>query len=44
MSTPRRQTGFFYNIWHGNDTRIFSTIKDCPFGPLENLPRFVRQN
>ena len=33
MSTPRRQTGFFYNIWHGKDprwTKIFSTIKDCP--------------
>ena len=34
MSTPRRQTGFFYNIWHSQgDTRwhkIFSTIKDCP--------------
>jgi len=33
MSTPRRQTGFFYNIWHGKDTRwkkIFSTVKDCP--------------
>ena len=34
MSTPRRQTGFFYNIWHSQgDTRwhkIFSTVKDCP--------------
>ena len=33
LSTPRRQTGFFYNIWHGNDGkwhRVFSTVKDCP--------------
>jgi hypothetical protein len=33
MSTPRRQAGFFYNIWKGKDPawhRIFSTIKDCP--------------
>ena len=33
MSTPRRQTGFFYNIWHGKDTRwkkILSTVADCP--------------
>ncbi|MFN0106994.1 MAG: terminase large subunit domain-containing protein [Bryobacteraceae bacterium] len=33
MSTPRRQAGFFYNIWHGEDKRwhkIFSTVKDCP--------------
>jgi hypothetical protein len=33
MSTPRRQAGFFYNIWHDNDTRwhkVFSTVKDCP--------------
>ncbi len=33
MSTPRRQAGFFYNVWHGNDdrwTRVFSTVADCP--------------
>jgi hypothetical protein len=33
LSTPRRQAGFFYNIWHGKDTRwsrILSTVKDCP--------------
>ena len=33
MSTPRRQAGFFYNIWHNKDTRwhrVMSTIKDCP--------------
>jgi len=33
MSTPRRQAGFFCNIWHGKDPRwhkIFSTIEDCP--------------
>ncbi|MBI2679978.1 MAG: hypothetical protein HYX25_03095 [Candidatus Solibacter usitatus] len=33
MSTPRRQAGFFHNIWHNKDKRwhrIFSTIKDCP--------------
>lgn len=33
MSTPRRQAGFFYNIWHSRDERwqkIFSNIKDCP--------------
>jgi hypothetical protein len=33
MSTPRRQAGFFYNIWHSQDSRwhkIFSTVKDCP--------------
>ena len=33
MSTPRRQAGFFYNIWHDKSakwTRIFSDITDCP--------------
>ena len=33
LSTPRRPVGFFYNIWHNNDTRwrrVFSSIKDCP--------------
>jgi hypothetical protein len=33
MSTPRRQAGFFYNIWHNADprwTRIFSPVSDCP--------------
>jgi len=33
MSTPRRQAGFFYNIWKGADPnwhRILSTVKDCP--------------
>ena len=33
LSTPRRQVGFFYNIWHSKDTRwsrILSTVKDCP--------------
>ena len=33
MSTPRRQAGFFYNIWHDADSRwhrVLSTIKDCP--------------
>ena len=33
MSTPRRQAGFFYNIWHAKDDkwkRIFATVKDCP--------------
>jgi hypothetical protein len=33
MSTPRRQAGFFYNIWHGKEdkwNKIFATVKDCP--------------
>ena len=33
MSTPRRQAGFFYNIWHDQHqkwTRIFSDVNDCP--------------
>ena len=33
MSTPHRQAGFFYNIWHDKSqkwTRIFSHITDCP--------------
>ena len=33
MSTPRRQAGFFYNIWHDENRkwhRIFSDINDCP--------------
>ena len=33
MSTPRRQAGFFYNIWHNDDkrwTRILSPVTDCP--------------
>jgi hypothetical protein len=33
LSTPRRQAGFFYNIWHSKDTRwsrVLSTVKDCP--------------
>ena len=33
LSTPRRQAGFFYNIWHNKDTRwhrVLSTIADCP--------------
>ena len=33
MSTPRRQAGFFYNIWHDKSekwTRIFQDVNDCP--------------
>ena len=33
MSTPRRQAGFFYNIWHDETPkwhRIFSDVNDCP--------------
>lgn len=33
LSTPRRQAGFFYNIWHDTDSRwhkIFSPVTDCP--------------
>ncbi|MBL8239315.1 MAG: terminase family protein, partial [Bryobacterales bacterium] len=33
LSTPRRQAGFFFNIWHNADprwTRILSTVADCP--------------
>jgi hypothetical protein len=33
MSTPRRQAGFFFNIWHNRDQRwhrIFSPVTDCP--------------
>ena len=33
LSTPRGQSGFFYNFWHDHDdqwTRIFSTVDDCP--------------
>ncbi|MBI2687021.1 MAG: hypothetical protein HYX27_11960, partial [Acidobacteria bacterium] len=32
-STPRRQAGFFYNIWHSKEGgwhKVLSTIKDCP--------------
>lgn len=33
LSTPRRQVGFFYNIWHNGDSRwlrVLSTVRDCP--------------
>jgi hypothetical protein len=33
LSTPRRQAGFFYNIWHDQSPkwhRIFSDVNDCP--------------
>jgi hypothetical protein len=33
LSTPRRQVGFFYNLWHSRDPRwqrILSTVDDCP--------------
>ena len=33
LSTPSRQAGFFYNIWHGQNPkwhRIFSDVNDCP--------------
>lgn len=33
LSTPKRQTGFFYNYWHDKKTdwlRIFSNVHDCP--------------
>ncbi len=33
LSTPRRQVGFFYNLWHAADARwhrILSTVQDCP--------------
>jgi hypothetical protein len=33
LSTPRRQVGFFYNLWHSGDRRwrrILSTVDDCP--------------
>ena len=33
LSTPKRQAGFFYNAWHGKDTRwhrIFANVHDCP--------------
>ena len=33
LSTPRRQAGFFYNIWHDETPkwhRIFSDVTDCP--------------
>jgi hypothetical protein len=33
LSTPRRQVGFFYNLWHDRDRRwrrVLSTVDDCP--------------
>ena len=33
LSTPRRQVGFFYNLWHARDNRwrrVLSTVEDCP--------------
>lgn len=33
LSTPRRQVGFFYNLWHNRDARwrrVLSTVDDCP--------------
>ena len=33
LSTPKGQSGFFYNFWHDKDpqwTRVFSTVDDCP--------------
>ncbi|HEU0124245.1 MAG TPA: terminase family protein [Bryobacteraceae bacterium] len=33
LSTPKRQTGFFYNYWHSQDAhwhRVFSPVTDCP--------------
>ena len=33
MSTPRRQAGFFYNIWRDTTNlwhKVMSTVKDCP--------------
>ncbi|MBI2686715.1 MAG: hypothetical protein HYX27_10400 [Acidobacteria bacterium] len=38
LSTPRGQTGFFYNLWHDKDpqwTRVLSTVDDCPDIPKE---------
>lgn len=38
LSTPRGQSGFFYNFWHDKDpqwTRVFSTVDDCPEIPKE---------
>ncbi len=33
LSTPTRQTGFFYNFWHDTESdwhRVFSNVNDCP--------------
>ena len=33
LSTPTRQSGFFYNYWHDTESgwhRIFSNVLDCP--------------
>ncbi|MBL8236271.1 MAG: terminase family protein [Bryobacterales bacterium] len=33
LSTPTRQTGFFYNFWHDTESnwhRVFSNVEDCP--------------
>ena len=33
LSTPSRQSGFFYNYWNDKTrdwTRIFSNVHDCP--------------
>ncbi|MBI2687324.1 MAG: hypothetical protein HYX27_13475 [Acidobacteria bacterium] len=53
LSTPKGQTGFFYNFWHDSDpqwTRVFSTVDDCPDIPKEFIelhrkgaPQFFRQ-
>jgi len=45
LSTPRGQTGFFYNLWHDNDpqwTRVLSTLDDCP-GIPESLVNMLRK-
>jgi hypothetical protein len=47
MSTPRRQAGFFYNIWHRKDTRwhrILSTVADCPEIDRGFLEEYKRAN
>jgi hypothetical protein len=47
MSTPRRQAGFFYNIWHRTDAawrKILSTIADCPEINQDFLDMFRRAN
>ncbi len=33
LSTPLRQTGFYYNTWHDTESdwhRVFSNVHDCP--------------
>ena len=45
LSTPTRQSGFFYNYWHDKSTdwhRVLSTVDDCPEIDRQFLELFRR--